>query len=125
MTDVTGFGLASHMLEMLDAGQVAADIDLESIPLLPGATEQFAAGLESTLAPANRAAEAAISVGEVARKLPQYSALFDPQTCGGLLAGIAPSQLDEITKKLAAVGQQMFIIGTVRKCDDSATIRAR
>ena len=53
-TDVTGFGLAGHLLEMLRASQAAAELRLDALPLLPGVAELVAEGIESTLAPANR-----------------------------------------------------------------------
>ena len=53
-TDVTGFGLAGHLLEMLRASGVAATLWLDRIPMLPGALELAAQGVESTLAPDNR-----------------------------------------------------------------------
>ena len=103
VTDVTGFGLAGHLLEMLRATDVSAVIELESIPLLPGARELFQQGKESTLAPANRATETNIRIPEKKRALPEYSALFDPQTSGGLLLGIPEKYVDEVLQDL---GQQ-------------------
>lgn len=86
MTDVTGFGLAGHLLEMLRAGDASAELRLAEIPLLPGAAELLTAGVESTLAPANRRAAATPGDG----KTPGYAALFDPQTGGGLLIAGPP-----------------------------------
>ena len=83
-TDVTGFGLAGHLLEMLEASNVSAKIELGNLPLLEGTIDLFAEGLQSTLAPANRTAQRAMSADNVADLL-AYPALFDPQTCGGLL----------------------------------------
>ncbi len=92
MTDVTGFGLAGHLLEMLAASRVSARIQLDQIPLLPGTAELLAAGIESTLAPHNRAAEARIELPESQRRQPAYAALFDPQTSGGLLLSVRPER---------------------------------
>lgn len=94
MTDITGFGLAGHLLEMLRASGVAAKIDLAAIPLLPGTAELLSGGIESTLAPANRAAETEIDRDANHTQMPQYAALFDPQTSGGLLLGLRPEQVD-------------------------------
>ncbi len=84
MTDVTGFGLAGHLLEICTASGVGAELNLQSLPLLPGAEALAAAGVASSLAPANRAA----CLGRVTGALtsPRASLIFDPQTCGGLLA---------------------------------------
>ncbi len=86
MTDVTGFGLAGHLLEICDASGVAADLALEALPLLPGAEALAAAGEASSLAPQNRAA----CLGRITGPLtsPRVALLFDPQTCGGLLAAV-------------------------------------
>jgi len=101
VTDVTGFGLAGHLLEMLRAADISAVIELENIPLLPGARELFQQGNESTLAPANRATETDIRIPEKKRGLPEYSALFDPQTSGGLLLGIPEKHLDDVLQDLS------------------------
>lgn len=114
LTDVTGFGLAGHLLEMLRASGVAAEIQLAQIPLLAGANELLQSGLESTLAPANRDAETDIVVSEADRRSPIYAALFDPQTCGGLLLGISKSQVTEFTTRLAQLsGNSAIVIGQV------------
>jgi selenide, water dikinase len=110
MTDVTGFGLAGHLLEMLRASRVSADIDLKQVPLLPGVAELVSQGIESTLAPANRVAEAEIEriAGPSGRASsngahdPAYAALFDPQTSGGLLIGLRPADIRAFVDKLAA-----------------------
>jgi selenide,water dikinase len=96
MTDVTGFGLAGHLLEMLRASNLAAELDLSSIPLLPGVTELLSAGVESTLAPANRDAEAEMDSRESLLHKPEYAVLFDPQTSGGLLIAVAEDRVDDL-----------------------------
>ncbi|MCX8509300.1 MAG: selenide, water dikinase SelD, partial [Rhodobacteraceae bacterium] len=58
MTDVTGFGLAGHLLSILDASGLTATLDLAAIPLLPGALALAEAGHGSSLLPANRQAAA-------------------------------------------------------------------
>jgi selenide,water dikinase len=100
MTDVTGFGLAGHLLEMLRASHVAAELDLASVPLLPGAGDLFARGIESTLAPSNRQTEVDISCSNSLRTTPSYAALFDPQTSGGLLLGIASDRANALVTQL-------------------------
>ena len=92
LTDVTGFGLAGHLLEMLRANDMATALHLESIPLLPGAGMLLSDGLESTLAAANRDAEADIDGGRD-RTDPRYQVLFDPQTGGGLIMGVTAENL--------------------------------
>jgi selenide,water dikinase len=114
MTDVTGFGLAGHLLEMLRASRVSADLELSALPLLPGVPELVAQGIESTLAPANRSAEADIewTSGDrgahdraVSRAADAHATvLFDPQTSGGLLIGLRPAEVDRFLDRLSADG---------------------
>ncbi len=101
MTDVTGFGLAGHLIEMLRAAGAHAELRIDRIELLPGTADLIATGVESTLAPANRAVEADINVPETCRQLPSYPALFDPQTSGGLLLGIAETDAEAFCRSLA------------------------
>ena len=96
VTDVTGFGLAGHLFEMLDASGVSARLSLDTLPLLPGFAELAGDGIESTLAPANREVEARIEASDAARSDPRYAALFDPQTSGGLLVGLSAEQMQAI-----------------------------
>ena len=100
LTDVTGFGLAGHLLEMLRPSGRAAELRLDDLPLLDGFVELTQAGIESTLAPANREAETAIGVNEALRSSPQYAALFDPQTSGGLLLGVPERHVDACLDQL-------------------------
>jgi selenide,water dikinase len=101
VTDVTGFGLAGHLLEMLAASNAAAEIDLDRIPLLVGVVELIEQRIESTLAPANRHVERSIDAEGRVRASPHYAALFDPQTSGGLLMGVPRSRLDELRDAFA------------------------
>ena len=101
MTDVTGFGLAGHLIDMLIAADCAATLSVRSIPLLPGAMALSAAGHESSIAPANRAAlSGRISgAGDTRTAL-----LFDPQTCGGLLAAVPADQAADLLAALHHAG---------------------
>jgi selenide, water dikinase len=110
-TDVTGFGLAGHLMEMLRAADVAATIWSDHVPVLPGAAELAAHGVESTLAPENRRLLA--GAGADAR----IALLVDPQTSGGLLAGIAPERADACIAVLHKAGIPAAIIGTAEDGD--------
>ncbi len=114
LTDVTGFGLAGHLLEMLRASNVAAELRLSVIPVLDGVLELLAEGLESTLAPANRDAEADIDATETMLRSPRYATLFDPQTCGGLLMGVPVEHVETVLSRLAQqTGVTAAVIGRV------------
>ncbi|WP_051928067.1 selenide, water dikinase SelD [Palleronia rufa] len=85
MTDVTGFGLAGHLMGICESSGVAAEIALDRLPLLPGAARLLRAGVRSTLHAANRDA-----VRVEGAQGPLAEILYDPQTAGGLLAAVAP-----------------------------------
>ena len=87
-TDVTGFGLLGHLLEMARASQVDARIALPAVPLLDGARETVAQGFLSSLHPHNARLERAVVNAEEAAAAPIYPIVFDPQTAGGLLASV-------------------------------------
>ena len=110
-TDVTGFGLLGHLIEMLGASEASAEVNLDAIPLLDGASETAAAGHLSSLHPQNlRAADALVSapIGH-----PAYPLLFDPQTAGGLLAAVPGDQIDAVRAGLEAAGCAGTVIGKV------------
>ncbi|PTE22555.1 selenide, water dikinase SelD [Cereibacter changlensis JA139] len=110
MTDVTGFGLAGHLLEMLEASGCAAELDLASVPLLPGAERLSAAGHGSSLLPANRAS----ALGRVRlTDSPRAALLFDPQTAGGLLAAVPAQAAERLVAELRALGEPAAVIGRV------------
>ena len=100
MTDVTGFGLAGHLTEMLGPdGQLGAEISLGSLPLLPGTKHHIQMGMIPGGAYRNRDAYAgririAKGVDDGLEIL-----LFDPQTSGGLLIAIAPDTADKFERE--------------------------
>jgi selenide,water dikinase len=110
MTDVTGFGLAGHLLNILSASGVGATLDLDAIPLYAGAETLAAAGIRSTIWEANRAAAGiAAKVGDS----PRETLLFDPQTAGGLLAAIAPRDAKKAMEDIEKAGFSAAIIGEI------------
>jgi len=115
-TDVTGFGLAGHLMEMLRPSAMAAVVVPERIIALPGALELAARGIESTLAPENR------RVLPGAGPDPASALLFDPQTSGGLLAGIPEARLDACLQALADAGLTACVIGAVEAPRDGAPL---
>ncbi|MDX2485797.1 MAG: selenide, water dikinase SelD [Pseudodonghicola sp.] len=98
MTDVTGFGLAGHLLNICEASGVAATLTLDAVPLMPGALELSQEGHRSTLFPDNKALAPELPSD------PRVDLLFDPQTAGGLLAAVAPDQAGPLVAQLRAAG---------------------
>ena len=104
LTDITGFGLAGHLYEMLKASNLSAELDIDKINLLAGVSELVYEGIESTLAPKNRWVEPNIDCPQHLAKLARYAALFDPQTNGGLLVTIQPQDVGKSLKLLHDAG---------------------
>lgn len=120
MTDVTGFGLAGHLWEMLGKGALSASLTLDAIPVLPGALDLAAQGMASTLMPESRAALDWHIDGPSG---PKTDLLFDPQTCGGLLATLPPVFAEPMLQALAAIGERATIIGRVTADDGNGAGR--
>jgi selenide,water dikinase len=113
-TDVTGFGLLGHLVEMTRASGVDARLDLPAVPVLDGALETSAAGFLSSLHPHNVRLRRAVADVERVSADPRYTLLYDPQTSGGLLAGVPADRVQACVDDLLANGyQQAAIIGTV------------
>jgi selenide,water dikinase len=112
-TDVTGFGLAGHLGEMLRASKAAAVLDLDAIPALPGALSLLGRGVRSTAHAENAKARRAMVVDEAAARAPGLDLLFDPQTSGGLLLGIPADRSEALLAALRAAGEPATVIGRV------------
>ena len=103
-TDVTGFGLLGHLIEMVRASEVDATLAIERVPLLEGARETVALGIFSSLQPQNVRLRRAIRDLAAAARHPLYPLLFDPQTSGGLLAAVPLAQAERCVAALRAGG---------------------
>ncbi|SMX29147.1 Selenide, water dikinase [Pelagimonas phthalicica] len=104
MTDVTGFGLVGHLMNICQNSNCGATLWLDKVPLLDGALVLSEQGIKSTLFPQNR---------EILPKAPHSARadlMFDPQTAGGLLAAI-PVNAEETLERLRAEGYEAAIIG--------------
>ena len=118
-TDVTGFGLLGHLVEMTRASGVDVRLDLSAIPALDGALETSRAGLLSSLHPHNVRLRRAVDEPEGHAGDPRYRLLYDPQTAGGLLAGVPADRADACLADLLAQGYaQAAIIGAVEPRGD-------
>jgi selenide,water dikinase len=122
MTDVTGFGLAGHLKEMLIASNKSAKLDLSSIPLLPGCQEMLDQNIESTLAPDNRINLASIGFTGIDIGDRRVASLFDPQTGGGLLFGVKANAADQVLGFMNDGGfEQACVIGEVVDSADTGS----
>jgi selenide,water dikinase len=113
-TDVTGFGLLGHAYEVARASDVCLKIEAARVPLLPGALDLIAQGM-LTRGDKNNRAYVGDTV-EISENISGYmqSALFDPQTAGGLLISIASSKAEELLKSLEGA----VVIGSVEARTD-------
>ena len=112
-TDVTGFGLLGHLLEMLRASSMDATLDPDAIPALEGARALLAKGITSSLHSDNVAALAALD--EAAQTHPLAPLLIDPQTAGGLLAGVPADRARDCLDELRQLGYRAALIGRIER----------
>ncbi|MEL7213533.1 MAG: selenide, water dikinase SelD [Pseudomonadota bacterium] len=112
LTDVTGFGLAGHLAEICTASRTGAEIWSDAVPLYDGALDLSAAGLRSSLLPANKAL-----VKIKGAEGPLSDLFYDPQTAGGFLAAIAPS---DVKSALHAIDKAGFIAVQIGQVTDAA-----
>jgi selenide,water dikinase len=113
-TDVTGFGLGGHLVEMLRASDSDATIDLDAVPTLDGAEQTVALGIFSSLHPQNVRLRRAIAVERNVLDHSRFALLFDPQTSGGLLAGVPAAAAQSCVQELRTLGYfASAVIGTV------------
>ncbi|MBY0229984.1 MAG: selenide, water dikinase SelD [Gemmataceae bacterium] len=109
-TDITGFGLAGHLLEMIRPSRVSAV--LRDVPRYPGFDEVAASGIVSTLHEGNARIGCRIEG-------PTPAWLFDPQTSGGLIAGVRPERVEEVLRAVPTAR----VVGEVVPMGDAPTIR--
>lgn len=104
LTDVTGFGLAGHLLEMCRGSAVGALLRWPGVPLLPGVAALASAGIVTGASARNWAGYGAEvdfgpGIGDTERAL-----LSDPQTSGGLLVACSPEATSDVLEVFAAEG---------------------
>lgn len=102
-TDVTGFGLAGHALDLL-SDNTSLEIEMERLPLLPGIGEMADMGLIPAGAYRNKEHSGPKVINESKMGIFAEDLAFDPQTSGGLLIAIPEEHEDELLKQLHAGG---------------------
>jgi selenide,water dikinase len=113
MTDVTGFGLAGHLLEMCRGSGLCAAVDWAHVPVIPAAREYLAAGCYADGALRNWKSYHAEISG--AADMERTMVLSDPQTSGGLLIAAAPDHIDEVREACLAQHGEVYVIGTLAR----------
>ena len=119
-TDLTGFGLLGHLVEMTRPSEVDAEIYLGALPLLDGAQECVDAGIVSSLQSANVRLRRAIRNQAEMVNHPRYPLIFDPQTAGGMLASVPADQVQACIAALRQMGYQHTVaIGKILQQGDA------
>jgi selenide, water dikinase len=103
-TDITGFGIIGHSLEMATGSGVQINLFYKELPLYPHALEMYRKGETTGSNKANR--KLSLGLLEIGAKLSkeEEELLFDPQTSGGLLLSIPESQAKQFINELRAAG---------------------
>jgi len=114
-TDVTGFGLLGHLLEMLADQDLVAHLSLQTIPVLPGALQAARAGFLSSLHTANQRVLSAVNANPNVQLGAPWPLLVDPQTAGGLLATLPAVHAENCLAALREAGYaEAAIIGALK-----------
>lgn len=121
MTDVTGFGLIGHLIEMCDASEVSARVLAGAPRLLPDAEALAAAGCVPAGTRRNRDAVALVTDWKEEVSSTMRDLLCDAQTSGGLLAALPPSDASALVAEWEAAGYASAVIGQIEP-RDTATI---
>ena len=113
-TDVTGFGLLGHAFEMAKASKITLNIDSKAVPLLPDVLKLISQGMLTRGDKNNR-----VYVGETVNiktsvSGEMQSALFDPQTAGGLLISLTENAAEQFLKEMP----DAVVIGRVSEYED-------
>ncbi len=123
LTDVTGFGLAGHALEMARGAHCEVRIDWRQVPLLPGARVLAGRGFVTGASGRNWA-----SFGAEVALPPSFAAedkalLTDPQTSGGLLVACEAGSVDEVLAVFRRHGfDDAAVIGSIAAADEAARV---
>ncbi len=122
LTDVTGFGLLGHALEMAEGSNVTIEIESENVPFMKGAIEYAKMGLVPAGAYDNRyyIGDRVVFLNEIDGDIEDL--LFDPQTSGGLLASIPESELENALKALENTPTEFGVIGRVIEKEEKSLI---
>lgn len=122
LTDITGFGLLGHALEMADGSDVTIRLFSDDIPIIDGTKELAEIGL----IPAGRYANE-LYIGldiEINKRVSEVmkDILYDPQTSGGLLISVREDKVEELGRELDKTPTKWGVIGRVEKLGDKKII---
>ena len=122
-TDVTGFGLLGHLVEMTRSSGKSVELNLDDLPILDGALEMIETGIFSSLQEQNVRLRRAIKDPGKLTGHKHFPLLFDPQTSGGLLAAIPAENAEACLSELKELGYPVsVVIGKVT--DDTESVES-
>jgi selenide,water dikinase len=122
-TDVTGFGLAGHGLEMVGDTAITVEIQIKALPIMDEALEMYAKGMTTGVNANNRQLVAAALKMNPALPARLQEIVFDPQTNGGLMVALPESQSQELVAALHGAGiHAAAIIGRVTERQGDASL---
>ncbi len=125
LTDVTGFGLLGHLLELARGAQLTAELDMAEIPLLPGVLQLAHDGFFTGASSRNWDAYGKDVQLDASLTPAQRALLTDPQTSGGLLVACDPASVDEVLALFAREGfADAAVVGRVEAGAAGVTVRA-
>ncbi len=113
-TDVTGFGLAGHGMEMVGETPITIEIQIDALPVMDEALEMYKKGMTTGVNASNRQLVAAALKMESGLPAWHQEIVFDPQTNGGLMVALPKNQAQELVATLHNAGiQAAAVIGRV------------
>jgi len=120
VTDVTGFGLAGHALEVAKASSATLEIEMAALPVMDEALEMYRKGMNTGVNAFNERLTEGLAQFEGQWPEWQRQILFDPQTSGGLLVAVPAAQAGPLVAALKAIpSPAAHIIGRVLSLQDS------
>lgn len=123
MTDVTGFGLLGHLLEMAQGSRLGAELNYNSIPVMNGVADYLAERIvpDATYRNWNSYSQH-VGFEKGVNVMQAFSLLPDPQTNGGLLMAVAPGSSEEVKKVLDEFGLYSDPIGRITAAGEKTIV---
>jgi selenide,water dikinase len=126
-TDITGFGLAIHALQMAIASDVTIQLDMDLLPVLPGVAELVEQGYQTRASQSNRQFAEAVMQLEGTPDPTRMELAFDAQTSGGLLISAPPEKAVELAQRARDAGAEAACVvgGVLPKGEKPLVIQGR
>lgn len=122
-TDITGFGLLGHAMQVARASGVTLVFEMDRLPKLDGVLEFAEMGLVPAAAYSNRSYVGQTVAFDPAVTLAEQDLCFDPQTSGGLLLACPPERAEALRTALQAACPQAAVVGRVLPAEGETAVR--